>query len=205
MRSSPRSAAWVTGFASKDVYDVEPDIICCAKGITSGYQPLGAALISADMFDVISAAGRDSSFAHGFTYTGHPVCCAAALKNMEIMEREQLLEHVRRMGPYFEEEMFRLGDLPLVGDVRGRSFMFALEFVSDRETKELFPAELEIARRVTDVARRHGLLARGIGEMLLISPPLILTGEQIDFIAKVLRASIEEVAAELSREGLRKG
>ena len=192
-------------FASEDVFDVVPDIICCAKGITSGYQPLGAALISAEIFDVISSAGSDSSFAHGFTYTGHPVCCAAALKNLEIMERENLLEHMRRMGPYFEEKMFGLGDLPLVGDARGRSFMFALEFVSDRETKALFPAEVQIATRVTDAARRRGLVARGIGEMALFSPPLILSGEQIDFIAETLRASIEEVAGDLVREKLWKG
>ena len=192
-------------FASEDVFDVVPDVICCAKGITSGYQPLGAALISEEIFDGISSAGKDSSFAHGFTYTAHPVCCAAALKNLEIMEREQLLEHVRRMGPYFEKKMFELGDLPLVGDARGRSFMFALEFVSDKVSKELFPPELEIATRVTNAARRRGLVARGIGEMVLISPPLILTGEQIDFIAEVLRASIEEVAGELLREGLWKG
>lgn len=189
-------------FASEDVFDVVPDIICCAKGITSGYQPLGAALISAEIFDVISSAGSDSSFAHGFTYTGHPVCCAAALKNLEIMERENLLEHVRRIGPYFEEKMFGLGDLPLVGDARGRSFMFALEFVSDRETKALFPPEVQIATRVTDAARQRGLVARGIGEMVLVSPPLILTGEQIDFIAEVLRVSIEEVAGGLVQEGL---
>ena len=192
-------------FASEDVFYTVPDIICCAKGITSGYQPLGAALISAEIFDVISSTGSDTSFAHGFTYTGHPVCCAAALKNLEIMERENLLEHVRRMGPYFEEKMFGLGDLPLVGDARGRSFMFALEFVSDRETKALFPPEVQIATRVTDAARRRGLVARGIGEMVLISPPLILTTEQIDFIAGTLRASIEEVAGDLVREGLWKG
>ena len=192
-------------FASEDVFDVVPDVICCAKGITSGYQPLGAALISAEIFGTISSAGMESSFAHGYTYTAHPVCCAAALKNLEIMEREQLLEHVRTTGPYFEEKMSRLGDLPLVGDARGRSYMFALEFVSDRKTKQLFPPETEIARRITDAARRRGLLARGIGEMVLISPPLILTREQIDFITGVLRESIEEVAVDLAREGLWQG
>ena len=108
------------------------------------------------------------------------------------MERENLLEHVRRTGPYFEEKMFGLGDLPLVGDARGRSFMFALEFVSDKDTRELFSPEVQIATRVTDAARRRGLVARGIGEMVLISPPLILTTEQIDFIAGTLRTSIEE-------------
>ena len=192
-------------FASEDVYDVVPDIICCAKGITSGYQPLGAALISSEIFDVISSAGSDSSFAHGFTYTGHPVCCAAALKNLEIMDRDKLLEHVRRTGPYFEQKIFGLADLPIVGDARGRSFMFALEFVSDRETKALFPAEVQIATRVTEAARRRGLVARGIGEMVLVSPPLILTAEQIDFITETLRLSIEEVAGDLIREGLWKG
>ena len=192
-------------FASEDVYGLVPDIICCAKGITSGYQPLGAALISAEIFDVISSAGKESSFAQGYTYTGHPVCCAAALKNLEIMERERLLEHVRSVGPYFEQKIFELADLPLVGDARGRSFMFALEFVCDKHTKELFTPEVQIATRVTDAARRRGLVARGIGEMALFSPPLILTREQIDFIVETLRASIEEVASDLVREGLWQG
>ena len=184
-------------FASEDVFDTVPDIITCAKGITSGYQPLGAALISSDIFDVISSAGEDSSFAHGFTYTAHPVCCATALKNLAIMEEIKLLEHVRSIGPYFEQQMFALADLPLVGEVRGRSFMFALEFVSDKDSKELFPAEVQIATRVSDAARRRGMVMRGIGEMALLSPPLILTREEIDFIADTLRASIEEVVGEL--------
>ena len=192
-------------FASAAVFDVVPDIICCAKGITSGYQPLGAALISSQIYDVVSAASGETSFAHGFTYTAHPICCAAALKNLEIMERENLLNHVRSMGPYFEERIFALNQLPLVGDARGRGFMFALEFVSDKNSKELFPPEVEVARCVTDVARRRGLLARGLGELLLLSPPLILDKAQIDFIVETLHTSIETVAAELRREGLYKG
>ena len=109
---------------------------------------------------------------------------------------------MRRLGPYFEQKIFGLGDLPLVGDARGRSFMFALEFVRDKDTRELFHAEVQIATRVADAARRRGLVTRGIGEMVLISPPLILTAEQIDFIAETLRASIEEVAGDLVQEGL---
>ena len=128
---------------------MEPDIITCAKGITSGYQPLGAALISDEIFGVISSTGKDSSFAHGYTYPAHPIWCAAALKNIEIYERENLLGHIREVGPYFEEKLKGLGDLPLVGDARGKTSIFCLEHVSNKKTKELFPPEIEIAKCIT--------------------------------------------------------
>ena len=192
-------------FASQDRFEVVPDIINVAKGITSGYQPLGATLISEEIFQVISSADASSSFAHGYTYTAHPACCAAALKNLEIYEREDLLGHVQKTGPYFEEKMSSLGDMPLVGDVRGHSSIFCLEHVANPETKEKFAPELEVSRRVTDAARKRGVIARGVGELVLISPPLILDRDDIDFLVNVLRESELEVADDLIREGLWKG
>ncbi len=191
--------------ASEDIYGVVPDIINVAKGITSGYQPLAATIISAEMFDVISASGADAPFAQGYTYTGHPVCCAAALKNIEILEREKICEHILDIGPYFAEKIKTLGDSPLVGDARGRGSIFCLEHVMDKNTKELFPAETQVAQRIADAARERGLIVRGIGELVVLSPPLIIDREQIDYMVNALHESEQVVADELIREGLWQG
>jgi len=110
-------------FASLDVMGIQPDGIVSAKGLTSGYQPLGAAIFSDAIYNVIAEAGKDRWFTNGFTYAGHPVACAAALKNIEIMERENLPAYVREdIGPYFMERLDTLRELPTVGDIRGMHF-----------------------------------------------------------------------------------
>jgi len=114
-------------FASKEVFDVQPDIICSAKGLTSGYQPMSATIISDEIFEVISAPG--AMFMHGMTYSGHPACCAAALENISIIEREDICGHVRKVGPKFEAGMKTLEALDIVGEVRGSQFMMGIEFV----------------------------------------------------------------------------
>ena len=192
-------------FSSKDVFDVEPDIITCAKGITSGYMPLGGTLISDEIFEVMVSEGAIGPFSHGFTYSGHPACCAAALKNIEIFEREKICEHIRDIGPYFEEKIASLKDMPLVGDARGRSSIFCIEHVSNKETKELFPPEALVGLRVANKAQEMGLFVRGAGEIVLLSPPLIINREQIDTIVDTLRRCEEAVTDDLIKEGLWKG
>ena len=190
-------------FASSDVFGIEPDIICCAKGLTSGYAPLSATLLSDEIYDVISVPqAPGAEFAHGYTYSGHPVSCAAALANIEVFEREDLCAHVRTVGPYFEERLQSLSDLPIVGDVRGKCFMMCVENVADKATKEMFPPQVGIGRRISDACDARGLLVRPIGRLNVLSPPLILTTEQIDWLVDTLRAGIEEVMAGLEREGL---
>lgn len=120
-------------FASEDEFGIVPDIITCAKGLTSGYLPLGATIFSDRIYEVISKPQADGAlFTHGFTYSGHPVSCAAGLKNLEIMEREGLCEHVQDVGAYFERRIRELSDLQIVGDIRGRKFMMCLENVADQ-------------------------------------------------------------------------
>jgi putrescine aminotransferase len=187
-------------FASKDVFDTEPDIICSAKGISSGYQPLSATIVSEEIYDVISAP--DGAFYHGFTYSGHPVACAAGLRNIEIMEREDLCGTVRQTGPYFEEALQGLADLEIVGDVRGSHFMMCIENVADRESKRLFPADVYVGRRIAQHCQRRGLIVRPLGHLNILSPPLILTHEQIETIAAVLRESIRATQDDLVKEGL---
>ena len=188
-------------FASKEVFDFQPDIICSAKGLTSGYQPLGATIYSSAIHAVISEPGRGRCFAHGYTYSGHPVACAAALKNIEIMEREQLLEYVQEIGPYFQQQLKTLSDLPIVGDVRGLGLMACVEFVKDKNTKALFPEELDIGKWISNQADARGLIVRPIINLNVMSPPLIITRAQIDFIVATLRDSINACLVDLRQEG----
>ena len=188
-------------FASDDVFGIEPDIIVCAKGITSGYQPLGATIFSDEIWDVISAEGHGRVFAHGFTYSGHPVACAAALKNIEIMARDGILDHVREVGPYFMEQLGTLADLPIVGDVRGHHLMACVEFVSDKATKAMFPEELDIGRVVSRHADEAGLIVRPIVHLNVMSPPLVISRDEIDTIVSKLRDAIIAAMADLQRDG----
>lgn len=188
-------------FASKDEFDIQPDILVCAKGLTSGYLPLGATIFSDDIWDVISEDGQGRCFAQGFTYSGHPVTCAAALKNIEIMEREKIFDNVNAVGPYFEEQLQTLTDLPIVGEVRGMKFMCCVEFVKDPETKELFDEDLDIGKRIANAADKRGLIVRPIVHLNVMSPPLIMTREDVDFVVATLRESIIEALTDLEAEG----
>ncbi len=184
-------------FASYDEFGVQPDIILCAKGITSGYIPLGATLFSDKIFEVINAPDPDACFAHGFTYSGHPVACAVALKNIEIMEREKLCEHVQQMGQYFGERLQSLVDLPLVGNVRGQGFMYCIEYVADKESKELLADEIGISKRIADNCEKQGVIVRPVWHLNILSPPLIMNKEEIDHLVSVLRQSVLTVAKDL--------
>ncbi len=193
-------------FASKDAFDCQPDIITCAKGLTSGYQPLSATLLSDEIYDVISVPqAKGAMFTEGFTYSGHAVCCAAGLKNIEIIEREDICGHVRRTGPYFMERLRTLYDLPIVGDVRGSHFMLCVEMVADRQTKALLPPEADIGSRIARHCQKRGLIVRPLGHLNVLSPPLIMTRDEIDELVAIMRQSIQASMDELTRAGLWRG
>ncbi len=189
-------------FASEAVFNIQPDIITTAKGLTSGYQPLGATIFSERIWQVISAPGHDRYFAHGFTYTGHPVACRAALKNIEIIESEGILEHFREVGPYFLKQLKTLEQLPIVGEVRGNHFMVCIENVANKETRALFGDDIDIGQRITDECATRGVLIRPIGHLNVLSPSLILTIEEIDRIVATLGDGISTVMSRLESEGL---
>jgi len=182
-------------FASEEVFQIRPDIITSAKGLTSGYQPMSATLISDEIYEVISAPG--DFFLHGMTYSGHPACCAAALANIALMEQEDLPNRVKHTGKCFENTMKGLLDLDIVGDVRGSHFMIGIEFVSDKATKQIFGDDIMIGKRVAREAQARGLVVRPLGHMAVLSPPLILTETQIDQIGTILRESIMAVQHQL--------
>ena len=182
-------------FASETVFNIEPDIICTAKGLTSGYQPMSATIVSDQIFEVISEPG--ARFLHGMTYSGHPACCAAALANIAILENENICEHVRLLGPKFETGLKHLERQDIVGEVRGSHFMTGIEFVSDKGTRTAFPDEANIGGRIAKEAQARGLIVRPLGSMAVLSPCLILDEANINDIVDILNQSITAVTDQL--------
>ena len=191
-------------FASLAEFGVQPDMVCTAKGLTSGYIPLGA-LVFSDRIWAVMAEGGARWFTSGLTYSGHPVACAAGLKNIEIIEREDLLGNAARVGAYFETRMAALESLPLVGNVRGKKLMLCVENVADKTTKALLPDSANESKRISDVAESLGLMVRPIGHLNVMSPPLIITESDVDFIAETLETAIRRVTDDLVSEGFRLG
>lgn len=190
-----RTGEW---FAAK-TFGIEPDTITTAKALTSGYQPLSALLIGDRIAATLVEKGGE--FTHGYTYSGHPVACAVALKNLEIMEREGLVERVRTdTGPYFNRALReRLDDHPLVGEVRSIGLMAAIEIVSDKGSRSRHQPAGTAGLIVRDHAIAGGLMLRAIGDTLVMSPPLIWTRETIDLACERLRQALDRGADELAR------
>ena len=186
-------------------YDIRPDIITFAKGIGSAHVPLGGVLMSDRVADPFVSGSQ--MFTHGITYGGHPVSTAVALKNLEVMEREDVLGNVRRNEPYFRAVLEKLGDKPIVGDVRGAGYFMSLELVRDKETKETFSDE-ECDRLLRGFLSPRlydaGLICRADDRgdpVIQLSPPLIATRADIDYVHDVLDTVLDEAWTEMTRSG----
>ncbi|MBV6653346.1 MAG: aminotransferase [Mameliella sp.] len=189
--------------ASKDTFEIQPDILILAKGLSSGYIPMGATVISDEIHDVISRPKAENPyFSHGFTYSGHALACGVSLKNIEIMEREDLCGHVKEWGPYFYQRLKTLEELPIVGEVRGSHYMLALEYVKDKATKTPFADEVGIGTRIYRHCKESGLILRPIGSMNILSPPLTYDEVAIDQTVCIVRESILATLDDLKREGM---
>lgn len=189
-------------FSSFEEYGVIPDMILSAKGLTSGYIPLSALIYSDEVHDVISAGDPEVWFTHGYTYSGHPVACAVALKNIEIIEREDLCGNAAKVGDYLEQQLETLRELPIVGDVRGRRLMMCVEYVKDKATRERLPDSANISKRISGDCEANGLLVRPLGHLDVLSPPLVMTKGDVDFVVNTLRSAIEKASGELASEGI---
>lgn len=189
-------------FASKDEFGIVPDIIITAKGLTSGYIPLSAVIYSDEIHEIISAADPSAWFTHGYTYSGHPIASAVGLKNIEIMEREDLCANAARVGDYLEKRLATLSDIPIVGDVRGRRLMMCIEYVKDKKTKAKLPDEVNISKRISNECEANGLLVRPLGHLDILSPPLTITKAEADFVVDTLGAAIRKATDELTRDGV---
>jgi len=186
-----RTGEW---FAAQSM-EIAPDTITMAKGITSGYQPLSAVLFSDRMMETLYQGGE---YYHGYTYSGHPVACAVALKNIEIIEREELAQKVRDdTGPYLLETLQSIiGDHPLVGEIRGFGLLVAIELVKDKDTKERF--EEDAGALVRDFSIDEGMMMRAVGNTMILSPPLIWTHDTIDEAAQIIKRALDRAAADLN-------
>jgi adenosylmethionine-8-amino-7-oxononanoate aminotransferase len=176
-------------------WGVDPDIVSFAKGVTSGYLPLGGIILSKRVHDAILAAPMDRRYMHAATYSGHPVCCAVGLRNVQIIEDEGLVERSAAMGKRLFGALEELCNLPNVGEVRGLGLMCGIELVADKSTKA--PA-LGLGVKVSREAMARGLLVRArpgsadpvMGDTLCLSPPLSTPVEILDRIPQILRESI---------------
>ena len=187
-------------FSSEEVFDIVPDIITCAKGITSGYMPLGAVLFSDKLLNDIKK--ESALFFHGYTYSGHPACCAAALKNIEIIKRDKILDHVQEIEPYFHNQLQKLYELPIVGDVRGKGLMAGIECVINKDSKEALILDKAIGSRIDEESIKLGLIIRPLYHICVLSPALIITKSQIDDLVEKLFTAIQNSLQQLKTEGL---
>jgi L-2,4-diaminobutyrate transaminase len=188
-------------------YGIEPDLITCAKGLTSAYVPMSAVLIGDRVWDVIrDGADTAGAFSHGYTYSGHPLGAAAALAALDIVERERLAENAASVGDYLLSELRRtFGEHELVGEVRGVGLLAAVEFVADRSTRRRLDATLKFGARVSAAARRRGLIARAMphGDILGFAPPLVLARADVDEIVAIARAALDDATGEINAHGAR--
>ncbi|MCP4980548.1 MAG: aminotransferase [Gammaproteobacteria bacterium] len=189
-------------FASEAVFGITPDIITTAKGLTSGYIPMGAFLVSDRLVREIKERGGDSAvFSNGFTYSGHPVAAAAGIKNLEIMQREKLFEQARETGPYLQQQMQKLRDIPIVNDVRGLGLMSCVECELKQGSDDL-ALDYELGNRIDEHCQEMGLIVRPMINMCVLSPPLTISKEQIDEVVGILRKGIELAMQDCIDEGL---
>ena len=178
---------------------VEPDLMTLAKGLTSGYAPMGAVLVSAAVYETIAdATPRNSPVGHGHTYSGHPVSAAVALEVLRLYHEGGLLANGRAMAPRFEAGLQALREHPLVGDARQRGLLGALELVADKCSKRPFDASLKLSERITLSARRHGVIFRAFADNILGFAPALCFGlAEFDTLFERLARVLDDVHAEI--------
>lgn len=195
----------VSGFGRLGTYwgaqtfGLEPDLITAAKGVTSGYFPMSVCYISPKVWSVIeSESAKAGLFGHGYTYSAHPVGAAAALATLRLIDENQVVANVAELGPYLQREMRRaVGDHPLVGEVRGHGFMLGIELVKDRASKQAFPKEALVGRRLLKNLFGRGLISRALLDTLVFAPPLVMKRNEIDELVSKFRAGLDAIATEL--------
>ncbi len=179
-----------------EYFGIQPDIMTLAKGITSGYIPLGAVMFNDRISKVLMEKGGE--LAHGYTYSGHPVCTAVALENIRILEEEKIIENIRdNTGPYLAKRWAELGEHPLVGEARVVGMVGALELVPRKPSRDYFPDRGAVGQMCRDFALRNGLILRATNDAMLLSPPLIITRDQIDEMFDKAWKSLDQTAAAL--------
>ncbi len=180
-----------------DYFHLEPDLMPVAKGLSSGYLPIGGVMVADRVADVFKAEGQD--FFHGFTYSGHPVCAAVALENLRILKDERIVEKVKHeTAPYLQKQWQTLADHPLVGEARGVGMLAAIELVQDKNKRRRYPGDGRIGTLCRDLALKEGLILRATGDTMLVSPPLVIGQREIDDLVRLTRKALDATLANLS-------
>ncbi len=190
-----RTGSW---FGSEH-FGIRPDLMSIAKGLSSGYLPIGGVMVGDRVADVM---GRSGEFHHGFTYSGHPVACAVACAAINILREERIVERVRDdVGPYLQQRWQQLADHPLVGEARIVGLIGALELVKDKAGRQTFADPGEVGLMCRDLCIANGLVMRAVRDTMIIAPPLVITHAQIDELIDKARQALDQTQQELHRQG----
>lgn len=182
-----------------EAYDFIPDAIISSKNLTAGYFPMGAVILGPDLTDRLQAASDAiEEFPHGFTASGHPVGCAVALKAIDVILNEGLIDNVRALTPKFEAGLAELAEHKHIGEARGKGFMGALEAVLDKDSKTPFPGDLSISEKIANTCTDHGLICRPLGQAVVLCPAFIMTSGQMDEMFLKLKAALDQVFREVT-------
>jgi putrescine aminotransferase len=183
-----------------EYFGIRPDLMPIAKGLSSGYLPIGGVMVGDRVAEVM--AGKGGEFHHGFTYSGHPVACAVACAAINILRDERIVERVRDdVGPYLQSRWKELADHPLVGETRMVGLIGALELVKDKARRQTFPDPGEVGLLCRDLCIASGLVMRAVRDTMIIAPPLVISREQIDELVEKARKALDDTLAELHRQG----
>jgi len=193
----------ITGFGrtgrwfGSEHFGVQPDILSFAKGITSGYVPLGGIVISKRIQETLAAQPVERKWMHAYTYSAHPTACAVGLANLDVMEREGLVVNAARMGDRLSSELREVADLPMVGDARSLGLLGRIEVVADKATARPFEPSQAVGNRIVAALRERGVITRNRNDVVCLAPPLCINPDELDFLFGALRESILTVAKDL--------
>lgn len=199
----------ICGFArtgrmfGSETFGIRPDTVTMAKAISSAYVPLGAITVPEHVYAaMLDESKKIGVFAHGFTYSGHPVACAVALKTLEIYQRIDIVRHVQRVAPIFELRLKALGEHPLVGEARGIGLIGGLELVRDRVTRESFDLRQGVGAKAVAFAQEEGLIVRSVaGDTIAVCPPLVIDGAEINAMFDALEKALDRTYVWVKGEG----
>jgi 4-aminobutyrate--pyruvate transaminase len=195
---------WRTGnYWGCQTLDIEPDILVCAKALSSSYLPISAVLVNQFVFDALAMeSNKIGTFGHGFTYSGHPVPAAVAIETLKIYDEMDMGSHVRAVGPHLQAELQRrFADHPLVGEVRGTGLIAAVELVADKAAHGNFAPTAKVGPRLAKLCEDNGVIARTVmNDVLCLSPPLIISTDEINEMLDRVSTALDELTVQLRRE-----
>ncbi len=182
-------------------YNLQPDMVSCAKALSASYQPISALMISDKIYNaMMSESSKLGSFGHGFTYGGHPVACAVALETLKIYEEIDIVGHVKQVSPAMQNGLKSVADHPLVGDVRGVGLIAGVELMANKRTREPFPAAMKVGTLVQDKCQEEGLIVRAIGDRIAFTPPLIISADQLQEMCRLFRKGLDAAWSTMRNE-----